>query len=569
MTGAMAHGGPDDEGLHTSGNVTLGHRRLSIIDLSTAGHQPMIHPAGHTVVTYNGEIYNYKELKQELTDQGQHFNTQTDTEVIINAYKQSGTASFGKLSGMFAFALLDTGKRTLYLVRDRSGIKPLYYHIDSERLVFASEVKAFRMANNAWPEDTSWRMLFLTFGFLPHPHSTLSGVHSLSPGNFLEVDIVTLKGKETPFTSNGPRLSLSEVNETIRQATTAAVKRHLISDAPLGVFLSGGIDSSLLTLLAGREAGEHLRTVSVNFADSTLDEGKYQREVLARTSHHNHQSFVVTEEMFWDAWVDIFRHMDQPSIDGVNTYFVSQAAHKSGLKAVLSGLGADELFGGYDSFRRVSWIRSIRTLPAKQLIAKLMGTRKDAFGRIAFLDIPGAIGDYLFLRGIHTPAKVARILDCDEKDVWQQLKSLTLPVPDGLDELGYASFLETNMYMRNQLLKDTDYMSMRYGLEVRVPFLDQDLVQTVKAIGLKGHYRPSHPKYMLTHAFADLLPAAVIHRKKQGFVFPFHQWLANGIRGGRSQVGKLRNGLDVGDFLAGKTHWSKCWSGIVLDQFRV
>jgi asparagine synthase (glutamine-hydrolysing) len=571
MTGAMAHGGPDDEGLFTSGTVTLGHRRLSIIDLSTAGHQPMVHPAGHHVITYNGEIYNYRELRKELTDLGQRFSTQTDTEVIVNAYRQWGTASFGRLSGMFAFALLDNDKSLLYLVRDASGIKPLYYSLKAGRLVFASEVKAFRKVDPAWEEDPNWKTLFLTFGFLPHPITSLDGVRSLSPGSALAVNVSAMTGTETSFFAHrsGQAGTMVDVNERIRQETVAAVRRHLISDAPLGVFLSGGIDSSLLTLLASHETGEHLRTVSVNFADSTLDEGKFQQIVLDKISHHDHQSFVVTEQMFWEAWDEIWRSMDQPSIDGVNTYFVSQAAHQSGLKAVLSGLGADELFGGYGSFARISWIRHARRIPGKAALAKFLGSRKDALKRLVFLDIPGPVGDYLFLRGIHTPATTASILDCPERDVYETLSAVTLDVPEGLSDLDYASFLETNMYMRNQLLKDTDYMSMRFGLEVRVPFLDQDLVRTVRDIGLAGHYDPAHPKYLLTHAFADVLPDTIIHRKKQGFVFPFHKWLADGIREDRPVLHqRLHKAVDLAGFMVGRVHWSKTWSGVVLDNFK-
>jgi asparagine synthase (glutamine-hydrolysing) len=571
MTGAMAHGGPDDEGLCTFGNLTLGHRRLSIIDLSAAGHQPMVHPTGRTLVTYNGEIYNFKELRAELTDLGQHFSTHTDTEVIITAYRQWGTASFGRLSGMFAFALFDKEKSVLYLVRDASGIKPLYYSLKADRLVFASEVKAFHKVDTVWPEDPSWKALFLTFGFLPHPYTTLVDVRSLAPGSFLAVEVGSLKGSETTFVAPQTKQgeTSADVSERIRKTTHTAVKRHLISDAPIGVFLSGGIDSSLLTLLASKETGEHLRTVSVNFADSTLDEGKFQQVVLSKIRHHNHQSFVVSEQMFWDAWEEIWRSMDQPSIDGVNTYFVSQAAHISGLKAVLSGLGADELFGGYGSFSRIPWIRRARLIPGKRALAKVLGRRKDALKRLVFLDIPGPLGDYLFLRGIHTPASTASILECTEREVLERLSSVKFPVPEGLNDLDYASFLETNMYMRNQLLKDTDYMSMRFGLEVRVPFLDQDLLRTVRDIGLDGHYKPSHPKYLLTHAFADVLPDTIVHRKKQGFVFPFHKWLADGINEGRPVVHpRLHKAVDLDGFLAGKVHWSKTWSGAVLDNFK-
>jgi asparagine synthase (glutamine-hydrolysing) len=310
--------------------------------------------------------------------------------------------------------------------------------------------------------------------------------------------------------------------------------------------------------------------VSVNFNEASFDERPYQAKVLGRTSAHNHKSYVVTEQMFRDSWAELWLSMDQPSIDGVNTYFVSQAAHNSGLKAVLSGLGADEHFGGYDSSFRISWIKSLRNVPAKKRLARMLGSNKDAFRRLAFLEIPGPVGDYLFLRGVNTPDAVAKILQCSEAEVWDLLKGIYLAVPHGLSDFDYASFLETNLYMRNQLLKDTDFMSMGFGLEVRVPFLDEDLVRTVHEIGLEGNVMKSQPKFLLTSAFADLLPAEVIHRKKQGFVFPFRLWIANAMRSEKVIVSEeLKARLDIDRFLNGNAHWSKVWSGIVLENFKV
>jgi asparagine synthase (glutamine-hydrolysing) len=570
MIDIMAHGGPDDEGQFNSKHISLGHRRLSIIDLSAAGHQPMVDEASGIVLSFNGEIYNYKELRQMLKAAGLPFTTETDTEVIIRAYQRWGTESFSKLRGMFAFALFDTRKESIILARDPGAIKPLYYSLDSERLVFASEVKAFKSYDPQWSEDNSWQKLFLTFGFLPHPFTSLQAVHSLTPGCYLQVDIQLFKGAEISFLSRGLIKSHQPGNAgaLVRNAVEVAVRRHLISDAPLGVFLSGGIDSSLLTLLAGRELGTNLRTVSVNFHESSHDEGPFQRQVLQKLGPHNHQAFVVTEEMFWRNWDNLWGAMDQPTVDGVNTYFVSQAARESGLKAVLSGLGADELFGGYKSFFRVRWLRYIRSIPAKAALARVLGGRKDALRRFAFLNIPGPIGDYLFLRGIQTPEEVASVLQCTEKEIWDLLSSLSLAVPERLSDADYASFLETQLYMRGQLLKDTDFMSMHFGLEVRVPFLDEDLVHTVQSIGLKNQIDQSYPKKLLTRSFSDILPDAIVLRKKQGFVFPFQAWLSNGIRSGNLPMsGDFRQSNKPTTLVSRKVHWSKSWSHIVLENF--
>jgi asparagine synthase (glutamine-hydrolysing) len=572
MIDAMAQGGPDDHGIFEAGSVALGHRRLSIIDLSSAGHQPMMVERSKTIISYNGEIYNFRELRRALEKEGHTFDTQSDTEVIIRAYDAWGPQSFRRLMGMFAFAVYDSRSKITYLVRDPGGIKPMYYAARYDSTVFASEIRAFRKWQPEWPEDKSWQKLFLSFGFLPHPATTLQGVKALTPGHYLEIDAGGHANGEHRFHDIAtPSTSIEGgggLFEKVREEVIASVRRHLISDAPLGVFLSGGIDSSLLALLASKEVGSNLRTVSVNFREATYDEQRFQQLVLSKIPFHDHKAVVVSEEQFWNSWEDIWRAMDQPTIDGVNSYFVSQAARASGLKAVLSGLGADELFGGYGSFKRIGWMKALRALPGKKTLASLAGKRKDAFARVSFLNIPGPIGDYLFLRGLHTPDKVASILHCDEKEVWDLLSQLVLMVPAGLNNLDYASFLETDMYMRGQLLKDTDFMSMWFGLEVRVPYLDQGLVQLVRSHGLAGSYKSTHPKYLLTKPFADLLPAEIVSRKKQGFVFPFHLWLANGIDAGKNILPENQwRSLNVKEFLEGKIHWSKCWSGVVLNHF--
>lgn len=566
MIAALAHGGPDDEGVYQQNNLTLGHRRLSIIDLSSAGHQPMIHRTGQQVISFNGEIYNYKELRAELQKSGTSFATHTDTEIIIEAYRTWGIDAFAKLRGIFAFAFYDAPQKKLLLVRDSPGVKPLYYAATGNRVVFASEVKAFKAFDPSWKAMPTWKPLFLAFGYLPHPFTTLDGVRQLTPGCVLEVNLSNLTSKEISYMPVPGRRQYSDIDapRVVEDAVRTALKRNIISDAPLGVFLSGGIDSSLLTLLASEEIGDGLKTVSINFAEADFDEGVYQKMVLAKTGSPNHQQFKISEGEFWQSADAIWKAMDQPTIDGVNSYFVSMGAHRAGLKAVLSGLGADELFGGYASLSRIKWIQYLKKLPAKDLAARAAGTVNNAFRRLSFLKLNNTVGDYLFLRGIHSPSIIARILQTTEDDVWNVLKSVREPESSDISRSSYANFLEYNFYMKNQLLKDTDFMSMNFGLEVRVPFLDQDVIDISNRLPT-----PPSPKHYLIKPFQDVLPKEIIFRKKHGFTFPFHVWLKNRLQDGDGLLNdRLMSVMPVKQFLDGRAHWSQVWSGVVLDQFK-
>jgi asparagine synthase (glutamine-hydrolysing) len=273
--------------------------------------------------------------------------------------------------------------------------------------------------------------------------------------------------------------------------------------------------------------------------------------------------------MFRDSIDNIWQAMDQPTIDGVNSYFVSMAAHNAGLKAVLSGLGADELFGGYASSSREKWLPYLRSLPARDLTAAVAGKFNNAYRRLSFLRLNNTMGDYLFLRGIHAPSAIARVLQCDESEVWDQLKSVEAPAVSEISKQSYANFLEYNVYMKGQLLKDTDFMSMWFGLEARVPFLDQELVQVAGTTSIPANVRQQQPKYLLTKAFEDTLPNEIVFRKKHGFTFPFHLWLRNSIekKNGLVESRSLAQ-LPVREFMNGKAHWSQVWSGVVLDRFR-
>jgi asparagine synthase (glutamine-hydrolysing) len=569
MIKALAHGGPDDEGTYFDNQVAFGHRRLSIIDLSKAGHQPMISADSQVVISYNGEIYNYKKLRSELEKSGRYFKTESDTEVILQAYLHWGVQAFDKFEGIFAFALYDKTFNKVLLVRDHIGVKPLYYSLADDQLIFASEVRAFKAIDQNWKENNDWKILFLAFGSIPQPYTTLNEVFQVPPGHYLELRLDNFKHSiiEYYFPQQGQtntKATAEELLAEMKLTLNNAVRKNLISDAPIGIFLSGGVDSSLLTLLAD-QLQDGIKTISINFDEGKFDEYPYQKMVLERTRNVDHTSHRVTEHMFWDYLPDIWKAMDQPTIDGVNTYFVSKCAQRDGLKAVLSGLGADEIFGGYASFKRIRLIKTIRSfIPFKRTISNLLGLINPAYRRLMFLDLQGAVGDYLFLRGIHTPDSIAGLLEISEQVVYDTLKKVNITLHSSSGHKEYASQLESKIYMTNQLLKDTDGMSMWHGLEVHVPFLDIELLRKVETIPHLYRYSNSQYKYLITESHLDTLPKAIIHREKKGFTFPMATWLKNNPQRFREMI-HHNSSVDhvIEGFENGKEHWSLA----VLKQF--
>ncbi|MBS1490462.1 MAG: asparagine synthase (glutamine-hydrolyzing) [Bacteroidetes bacterium] len=571
MLNRLVHGGPDDEGIYENDLVTLGHRRLSIIDLTSGGHQPMLSEEESLAITFNGEIYNFRALRKELESLGKFFKTQTDTEVILQAYRQWGVQCFQRLEGIFAFGLYDKKENKLLLVRDQIGVKPLYYSLRNNQVIFSSEVRAFKAVDPAWPENKDWRILFLAFGSLPQPATTLQGVYDLEPGTWLEINLNNFTTARYTYYSgaaNEKPVNKEGVHPLLRTAVIDAVKKNLIADAPLGIFLSGGIDSSLLTLLADQHQ-PMVKSVSINFDDAGFDERVFQKKVLERTHHVDHIAHRVTSRMFWDSLDDIWQAMDQPTLDGVNMYFVSRSAHRDGLKAVLSGVGADEVFGGYASFRRIQSVKFLRfVLPFKKSFSDLMGFYNPSFRRLVFLDIEGPVGDYLFLRGIHTPDVIASLLHIREQEVWEVLQNVSVYIPPTVPDNEYISQLELKIYMTNQLLKVTDVMGMWHGLEVRVPFLDTELLRTFYSVPAKVRYPKRGTKKLLTDTFSDVLPEEIIVRKKQGFTFPLSVWMKEDAEKLKMLMGPYKDTLTVTDFLQGRGHWSKSWSLAVLNRFQ-
>ena len=572
MCDKLKHGGPDDEGFYTDAenHLVLGHRRLALIDLSPGGHQPMSYQEERYWISYNGELYNYLEIKDELKKAGYIFKSASDTEVILAAFAAWGTHAFRRFNGMFAFALWDKEKKELYLVRDGSGIKPLYFAVTTEGLVYASEVRAMKLLPWLQEENKHWPVYLLAYGHLPEPITTLQQVKPLPKGCFLRYRPAanTWDIESFAFYSYTEQLgNRDEAIALISESLQKAVQRHLISDAPIGVFLSGGIDSGIMALLAARYHKEQLKTLSIDFEEKKFSEKKYQ-DLLLEKLNCDHWQGLLTKSEFQKHFPAIIAAMDLPGCDGINTWFISKYAKESGLKAVLSGLGGDELFGGYPSFKRMGQVNMLENAPGFLLRAgQYFGSKK--LQRLTNLSFGNTRGAYLFLRGQSIPPAIAAQLDASESEVWRILQEA--PAFDDINSLSpgnKASWLETNMYMQNQLLRDSDVMSMAHGIEIRVPFLDRDFVNLVLSIKSDVKYAGLLPKQLLIDSFKNLLPEPVWNRPKMGFTFPFAQWMADNelVQDSMRTMGS-RGEVNYNKFKTGQMHWSQLMSLILIQQY--
>jgi len=571
MCRALQHGGPDDEGVFLDKKTSLafGHRRLSIIDLSKKGHQPMADDQKKAWITFSGEIYNYLDLRQQLIQAGAVFCSATDTEVILQAYLHWGTEAFAKLRGMFAFALYDAIKAVTHLVRDTNGIKPLYYHINDGQLSFSSEIKALKLAGIATEEDETWPVRLLAFGNIPEPYTTLKKVFSLPKGSFLTWDHHHNNHAVTPYHTTSAVSYITDKNqaeEYIRESLKTAIKRQLIADAPIGVFLSGGTDSSLITLLAAQHKQQQLKTISIFFDEKAYDERQYQNLILDQIEGEKF-THLVKQTDFDEHFPQIIGAMDMPTTDGINTWFISNYAHLDGLKAVLSGIGADELFGGYPSFRRIKYLNYLRKFPAALLNLTSHFTT-DRYRKISFLKHNHYLADYLLLRGLFVPADIAKILDTDLRQVNEILFNSAPNIPREPYNEELAAWFESNLYMQNQLLRDTDVMGMSHGLEVRVPFLDEDFQKLVENISPEIRFNNHQPKKLLIDSFAAILPPAIWNRPKMGFTFPLQQWMKQNNEMSDESLYKGAKANDiVKAFKNDKMHWSKVFALYQIQRY--
>jgi asparagine synthase (glutamine-hydrolysing) len=617
MLASLWHRGPDDEGRLEQPHAHLGMRRLSIIDLA-GGSQPVWNETGRVAVVYNGEIYNFPELRETLGGLGHAFRTHSDTEVIVHAYEQWGPECVQRFNGMFAFAIWDgrSDPAQVFIARDRLGIKPLYYSNVGGALVFASEVRAL-LASGLIERRLSPSALwsYLLFGSVSEPETLISGIFSLPPGYFLHITDVTRPAASSPkrywglaeVAARAPqqsRTSFADAAKALRPLLEGAVRRHLIADVPLGVFLSSGMDSTCLAALAARESGA-LHTFTVIFSEPGFSEAPMARRTAERLGA-KHQEMLLSAGTVLARIDEAVAALDQPTADGINTYFVSWAARQAGLKVALSGLGGDEVFGGYSTFRSTPRAARVRALaravprPLRSLAARAVlrstggGQRADAVRKgVSVWRSPEALPHaHFFARSLFPPESCADLLGSDggaagaensaasqPAESWRAWLEQAAREVQGRDDFSAVSWLEMRSYMVNMLLRDTDGVSMAHSLEVRVPLLDHQLVEFVAALPAAAKQRAGHPKALLAQSIGDLLPEEVLRQPKRTFTLPWQHWL-RGPLGDRvaQNLGELCAPLsdhlqskpvrDVWqNFRAGQTGWSRPWSLYVLNEW--
>jgi asparagine synthase (glutamine-hydrolysing) len=572
----MIHRGPDGAGLYISEDrrLGLGHRRLTIVDLTDAGLQPMWDESRTCCVIYNGEIYNYPELREQLSAQGRHFATSCDTEVLLHLYAEKGAQMVHDLRGMYAFAIWDARQRALFCARDPFGIKPLYFADDGHTIRIASQVKALLTGGkiDAAPEPAGHVSFFL-WGSVPDPFTLYRGVRALGAGQtlticaggapkvatFCSIPAILREGEiaarsTPPVPQNQPEL--------LHAALRDSAEHHLMADVPVGIFLSAGLDSSTVTALVS-ERHHDVRTVTLGlheYRGSAQDETPLA-EVVARTYNTDHQTIWITRRDFEADSGRLLKAMDRPTIDGVNTYFVSLATRRAGLKVALSGLGGDELFAGYPSFvelpRLVGFFRHINPhLPSLARAFRVVTApflKRLTSPKYAGVFEYGAsyTGAYLLRRGLFMPWELTEFLDPDVvREGWKRLNTLSelAGLCDSLDSARLkVSALELCWYMRHQLLRDSDWAGMAHSLEIRVPLVDLKLLREITPL-----LASSHPpgKRDMARSPRKPLPEALLSRPKTGFTLPVRDWL-----------------LQSFDPLAGRERGLRGWARYVHEAF--
>jgi len=594
MNRRIAHRGPDDSGIFIDDRTALGHLRLAILDLSSAGHQPMEDESGRFVIVYNGEVYNFNEIRKELP--AVQFRTRTDTEVILEAYKAWGKDCLSRFNGMFAFAIWDKQEKELFIGRDRLGIKPLYYHVEGECLYFSSEIRGL-LASGAVPGRINKERLheFFTYQTVHSPNTLLEGVSMLPPGHYMvaKEGRVTISEWWSPAKNKRvcpQNLSYNEICREIHRLLTASVERRLISDVPFGAFLSGGIDSSAITGLMSRISNQKVKTFTITFDESAFSEAKFARAVAEKFGTEHHE-FRLRPADFLHELPRALGAIDHPSGDGPNSFIVSRITREAGITMALSGLGGDELFAGYPVFRDALQIEKYRSfyripIPLRRLAgyaaALLTGTaRGDKISQLFGLEDASPENLLPLYRQIGAPQHVRNLLSFDDTGMDAMKRIILHEIHNSTESLPLLSKIsigDITTYMQNVLLRDTDQMSMAVALEVRVPFLDFELVEFV--LGIPDHYKtPSYPKKLLVESLGDLLPHEIVHREKMGFVFPWEKWLKKDLKPLCSHhIDQLSTrGFINGDYLKNswrrfldgdrKIRWIDIWLCTVLDHW--
>jgi asparagine synthase (glutamine-hydrolysing) len=623
MAASMVHRGPDDDGFLINDprapGSALGMRRLSIIDLA-GGHQPIWNEKRDIAVVFNGELYNYSELRDRLKMAGHQFNTQSDTEVLVHGWEEWGEDVLNELRGMFAFALLDLRKHfatvpVLFLGRDPVGIKPLYYAQTDAGFAFASEVRAL-LKCGAVPKRLSEDALtsYLLFGSVSEPLTLIEEVFSLPPGHRLLLHIPERRRSPRarpwwdPTRSSAARdpqqpKSFSAAAVRLRTLLPDAVKSHLIADVPVGLFLSSGLDSSAIAALAARE--QHgIQSFTLTFPDTPYDEGPLAR-VVAERAGTKHTEVPLQEKDVLNRLDEAIGALDQPTMDGVNTYFVSWAAREVGLKVALSGLGGDELFAGYRTFADTTKLLKLEMLSRfvpgafRRISAPLVNS---LLARNGTVDAARKVGDawmapdalphpYFFSRLLFPPSELWKLTEpryrnsavasdgASLEPTWMGWLEQAADQARAKEPIAAISWLEMRTYMASTLLHDTDSVSMARSLEVRVPFLDKQLVEFACALPDAARVQPGVHKGLLKAAMAGVIPPEILDLKKRTFTLPWEEWLRKALKphveGSLKDLApKLGDHLRAAgtetvwdNFLRGQTTWSRPWSLYVLNEW--
>jgi asparagine synthase (glutamine-hydrolysing) len=603
---SLAHRGPDDSGtiiLRSASpeqlEVGLGNRRLAILDLSPLGHQPMKDEVTGNWIVFNGEIYNFQDVRRKLEREGIRFGGHSDTEVLLKAYGRWGEHCLTELRGMFAFGIWDARHQRLFLARDPMGIKPLYYFESSQNFVFASEVRTLLGTGFLTRRLNCAGLLnYLSFGSIYDPNTIVDGVNALPPGSYL----LWQRGKSsivrywdviggTDDSANAALKNRDGFRDELRALLDESLRLQLVSDVPVGVFLSGGIDSSSLVALLSQYCRPN--TFSLIFREPDYNEAKYSR-LVAKTFSTEHQELSVAQGDVLDAIPSALQAMDQPTIDGINTFFISRQTRAAGIKVALSGLGGDEVFGGYSSFEVVPKMERLASLLhfvpsfvrwAMAGAVSVLAPVSEQNRKVAALirDSKRVMHPYFLSRMLFLPEITDALVNEIPKDASSRAESplrTSLDRAAELDVLNRVSYLESRNYMLNTLLRDTDVMSMAHGLETRVPLIDHVLARRVLAVPGSWKVGGSTPKPLLVTALQGLLPAEIVNRRKRGFTLPFEHWLKDELRA-EVESGILRIGLGPlasilepetakhiwNGFLEGKISWSRPWALFVLQRW--
>lgn len=576
MADSMRPRGPDGAGLWISADASVGlaHRRLSILDLSERGAQPMATADGSLYITYNGEVYNFRELRRDLENRGVRFRTATDTEVLLQLYLCEGTTFLSKLRGMFGFALWDARRRCLFLARDPFGIKPLYIVDDGKTVRFASQVRALLAGGEIDTKlSPAGQVGFFLWGHVPEPHTIYRSIRSLRPGHAMTI---SKGGPPKTWMYHDPVNSLAESaqdrsspdlhpppRDLLRHAIEESVACHMAADVPVGCFLSSGIDSNVLCALASQVVrGRQLQCITLGFEEyvgTTDDEAPLAVEG-ARRLGVTHQVRMLSRPEFENDIERLLESMDQPSVDGVNTYFVAKAAAQAGLKVALSGVGGDELFGGYPSFSQVPRLVSLsRLVPLGSMIGTIarraaapLLKRTTSPKYASILEYGGSFGGAFFLRrALFMPWEISELLDAEIlQDGLQELRT-PAALDDRLSVIGtpYARVMAAEIleFLQPRLLRDADWAGMAHSLEIRTPYVDTILFHQVAS--LLNKLSPPPSKRDLAACSPIPLPRAFVERRKTGFTVPVRRWLAE-----RPPQGGLARGL-------------RSWAAFVAERF--